>query len=403
MSMGRHKDMIEQGYDYGIKTRVCRDCIDEDGIQTFIVENSDDDDSMCSYCCIDDVETCGMGRVIGYIHECISTEWTEPANELPYESREGGWQGEVLTTIELLFQLGIEIDDETIIDDIVNSLYQSHWSKAGYFSPTPDQTMIYSWESFCRFVINKSRYFFLNAQNESFDSHQLGGMNPVKILNEVSLMVINLNMFLELPVSQVIKRVRIVDDYQEASTASTLGTPPLEFCTMANRMSPAGIPMFYGAYNLETSIRETFDPELSRTKKAVVGNFYPCRALLLIDLRMKFKFPSIFDKDKSFRFEKKFLLDFIEDFSKPIKRTDEAHITYVPTQIVTEYFRYILSKEANRRIDGVIYPSSKNKGDDAIVIFAENEQCVDKGVSSKYVEEVLFLDSYEAVDLTPFC
>jgi hypothetical protein len=134
--MGRHKHMMELGYDYDVGTRICQDCIEEEGIIIFIVENSNTDDSTCSYCYKENIKTCHMGLVIGYIHECISAEWTDPANELPYESREGGFQGEVLATIELLFELGIRIEDEKIIDDIVGSIYQRHWSKADYFSPT---------------------------------------------------------------------------------------------------------------------------------------------------------------------------------------------------------------------------------------------------------------------------
>ena len=250
--------------------------------------------------------------------------------------------------------------------------------------------------------MSKSRYFFLNANNESYDQNQHDEMNPIEILDSVASIVKNLNMLKIIPTSQKIKRVRIVSNYDEATTASDLGSPPLEFCKMANRMSPAGIPMFYGAFDLETAIKETYEPESPLTKKAVVGNFYPCRPLNLIDLSQNFKIPSIFEQDQKYRFEKRFLFDFIKDFTKPIERADRVHIDYVPTQIVTEYFRHILSKDDSVKIDGVIYPSSKNIGHKAIVIFADNDQCVEKGISSGYIEELLFLDSIEKVNLTPF-
>ncbi|WP_165741461.1 RES domain-containing protein, partial [Pseudoalteromonas sp. Z1A6] len=94
--------------------------------------------------------------------------------------------------------------------------------------------------------------------------------------------------------------------------------------------------------------------------------------------------------------------DFIKDFTKPIERADRVHIDYVPTQIVTEYFRHILSKKESMKVDGVIYPSSKNKRHKAVVIFADNEQCVEKDVTSRHIEGLLYLDSVEKVDLTPF-
>lgn len=70
-------------------------------------------------------------------------------------------------------------------------------------------------------------------------------------------------------------------------------------------------------------------------------------------------------------------MDFISDFTKPIERSDREHIDYVPTQIVTEYFRHIFKLNDKTNIDGVIYPSSKNQGKKAIVIFADSKQCVE--------------------------
>jgi hypothetical protein len=400
--MGRLKHMIEQGFDSDIGTSICQDCIKEDGIKAFIIENSTTTTSTCSYCNNINVNTCNMGLVVGYIHSCMIKEWSDPANVLPYESAEGGYQGEFSDTHDLLWQLGVNVDDETILDDITNSIEQSHWSKTSYFSLDPDQTLTYGWKSFCQFVMSKSRYFFLNAPNESYDKNQHDEMNPIEILDSVASIIKNLNMLKKLPITQKIKRVRIVDDYKEATTASDLGSPPLDFCKMANRMSPAGIPMFYGAFDLETSIKETYEPEPILTKKAVVGNFYPCRDLHVIDLSQEFKIPTIFNENQSYRFEKRFLFDFINDFTKPIERADSAHIDYVPTQIVTEYFRHILSKDNSIKIDGVIYPSSKNRGYKAVVIFADNEQCVEKGITSRYTEDLLFLNNYEEIDLTPF-
>ena len=33
--------------------------------------------------------------------------------------------------------------------------------------------------------------------------------------------------------------------------------------------------------------------------------------------------------------------NFIDDFTKPIERSDRAHAEYVPTQVVTGYFRHV--------------------------------------------------------------
>ena len=123
--MGRLKHMMEQGYDSDIGASICPNCIKEYSIKAFIIENSTTAISTCSYCNNINVKTCNMGLVFGYIHECITKEWSDPANVLPYEWAEGGYQGEVLGTHDLLWQLGVNVDNETILDDITNSIEQN--------------------------------------------------------------------------------------------------------------------------------------------------------------------------------------------------------------------------------------------------------------------------------------
>jgi len=403
--MGIVKRMMEQGFDSDLSKSICSSCINESGISEYIIRNEDTTLEDCSYCDesapTEGFKACKMNMVVEYIHECISREWCDSANVLPYETKEGGYQGTVLDTQELLYDLGVEVLDDQIIIDIANSIENEYWCEQNYFSLSPDLTLTYGWDAFCKFVMNKSRYFFLQAHNDQFDPDQHDEMNPVDILNSVGSIVKNLGMFEEIPLTQVLKRVRIVDDFSEATSASELGSPPIEYCNMANRMSSAGISTFYGAFDLETAIKETYEPEIPLTKKAVVGNFFPCKPLKVIDLSKFFKFPSIFDEDQSHRFEKGFLADFIRDFTKPIERADKAHINYVPTQIVTEYFKIIFAKNNKTSVDGVIYPSSKNRGHKAVVIFAENDQCIEEASKAKD-NSILALRNYEPVDLAPF-
>jgi hypothetical protein len=392
--------MLEQGYNSDLDENICSTCIDEVGISNFIINKQDSNIECCSYCdqtgAAEGFKACNFGLVVGHVFESISREWCDPANELPYQSSEGGYQGEVKDSVDLLYHLGVNVKNEKIITDIANSIDNGYWCRQDYFSLSPDKTLVYGWKSFCEFVISKSRYFFLQADNENYDPNQHDEMNPVDILKSVSSIVSEIGMFEDMLPTQELKRVRIVDDYSEATTASELGSPPLNFCNMANRMSPAGISMFYGAFDLETAVKETYEPQPEITKKAVVGNFSPTRKLRLIDLTKPFIVPSIFDENQCHRFEKSFLFDFIKDFTKPIERTDRAHVDYVPTQIVTEYFKVFLSKNGNTLIDGVIYPSSKNQGHKAIVIFADNEQCTDEEST------ILALHSFNSVDLQPF-
>ena len=79
------------------------------------------------------------------------------------------------------------------------------------------------------------------------------------------------------------------------------------------------------------------------------------------------------------------MIDFISDFTKAIQRSGYEHIDYVPTQIVTEYFRHVFKIGDQINIDGIIYPSSKNEGKKAIVIVNMGSENTELVVCTKYV------------------
>jgi hypothetical protein len=65
-----------------------------------------------------------------------------------------------------------------------------------------------------------------------------------------------------------------------------------------------------------------------------------------------------------------FMGAFIRDFQRPVSADGEHHYEYVPTQIVTEYFRAGLG--ATGKIDGVKYRSVKKGGGVCVVLFTDN-------------------------------
>jgi hypothetical protein len=374
------EEELEKGYSSNEGKTVCSNCFEEDGIQQFIEEHASHD--YCSYCQTSgkDVIACELDALIGHILKSIRYEWGHPANEgLPYESREGGWQfARVYDTQDLLDYIGLGNGPDKIYEDICGSMHDQEWCKRDPYSLSADRTLMFGWQKFSDFVCNKARYVFFKAENSDFDRDQHDEMNPVDILDALESIIKSNGMVINISDVTEIRRVRIVNPEVNLSTAKELGAPPSLFATMANRMSPAGIPMFYGAFDIDTAIKETYEPD-KKDKKAICGVFKPTRNLRVIDLSKNFDIPSLFDEHKrERRSDIKFLIDFISDFTKPIDRTDRAHVDYVPTQIVTEFIRYIFKTEDNVSVDGVIYPSSKNNGKKAIVIFANSEQCVDQ-------------------------
>ena len=65
---------------------------------------------------------------------------------------------------------------------------------------------------------------------------------------------------------------------------------------------------------------------------------------------------------------------FVENISKSIVQDNKTHTEYVPTQIVTEFFRYVFPEITDIVLDGIAYPSSKD-GNVCYVLFFDNEAC----------------------------
>jgi hypothetical protein len=226
-------------------------------------------------------------------------------------------------------------------------------------------------------VKKRSRYVFFNAPNPDYDPDQHDEMNPVDILEYLGSIAHDMQLVQTLPASTDIFRVRITDKGKSLSSARDLGSPPEDFAKIPNRMSPAGISMFYGAFDIKTAVRETYDVR-HKKQVAACGVFRPTRDLKIIDLSKVRGVPSLYDEVAyRKRPHAKFFRSFISDFTKPVDRKDRSHIDYVPTQIVTEYFRHMFKMKNGHHIDGIIYPSAKPGGGKAVVIFAGSEQCVD--------------------------
>lgn len=394
------EEEMDRGYSLVDGAYVCARCFGDEGLKSFIRKNHQM--GKCSYC-KRKVRVCSLNQVIEHILNSVRLEWGHPANEgLPYETREGGWQvANVYDTWDLLDDLDIQCDSEQLFSDIVWAIHDSEWCEVEPYSLPLDRTLVYGWESFCKFIIHTARFVFYKAENSAYDGYQHDEMNPVDILEAVGGIVHRLGLTKSIAVGEKIYRVRIVDSNITLTRADELGSPPANLANMPNRMSPVGISMFYGAFSIDTAIMETLDSSVDLDKKAVCGEFSPIRDLVVIDLSASFYVPSLFDPDEqSLRSYYKFMYDFITDFSKPIERGQRAHAEYVPTQVVTEFFRHVFRSESGSRVDGVIYPSSKN-GNQAIVIFADSSGCVDAGNEAQS-DALLKLEAVIDVDLQDY-
>lgn len=199
-------------------------------------------------------------------------------------------------------------------------------------------------------------------------------MPVVDILMEVGRMIKKYHLLKQLPKGTLLFRCR-QHGHGRLTDVAEFTAPPVEKAVVANRMSPVGIPMFYGAFKMEIAKLETVDEQDLDKNEYTVGMFRNQDSLNMVDFSRLPPYLSIFDSvGRKNSHPLKFLYNFVKDLSRPIRRDDHPHIEYIPTQVVTEYIRFMLKK--NSPCHGIVYPSAKKPGETACVLFMDQQQCL---------------------------
>ena len=137
-----------------------------------------------------------------------------------------------------------------------------------------------------------------------------------------------------------------------------LGPPPSSK-TIAGRMNPAGVPMFYGATDKSTAVSEV-RPVVGSF--VVLGKFEIIRKLRILDLDALTRVDvgdSFFDPQYPQRRSRAaFLKRFVREIGKPVLPEDEI-LGYLITQLIAEFF----ANKFAGGLDGIIYRSSQTDGD----------------------------------------
>ncbi len=384
--MGFAKSLWEQqqtqGFYFAGDKYVCADCFGDYAIRKFIDNNSEA--QICNYCGANSSKPIAahMDKVMAFILEGIESEWGDPDNEgVPYETAEGGYQGKVIDSYDLITdQIGdeLEINSDNLIQDIIDSLVNRQWCQKNFWVLRPEETLIFSWEQFVKQVKHHTRYVFFRVDDESDDHWDRDTIATSKMLDELGRIVSKLGVIKILDAGTRLWRARIHGKDKSFNTAKDLGTVQLDDARYSNRMSPVGIPMFYGALDMLTALKETVEWREQEAKVATIAPWKTLRQMKILDLTALPEMPSLFDPIKrDLRPSVAFLRSFVADVSKPIIKDRQEHIEYVPTQIVTEYFRHIYRDTDGSRLKGIFYPSSRNSEGVACVLFIENENCCD--------------------------
>lgn len=391
--------MIERNQSLEPDKRVCRRCIKDRGLSAFVRETGAA--GRCDYCRLKRRAVVTLGSLCEFIVDQVTSEFGDADNEfVPYDGGEGGYQFETHDTQELLFDiLLLEVLDNALAKDIVNGLPDCAWSRKWTVDRDLKSELLSGWWEYSAIVkegIPPDELGPVSGSDaEAFGiSYQSGdGIPAEKMLDALSAVLDRALPTRVIKRDKPIFRSRVTEESEPLpTTAAELGPPQAEK-TRANRMTREGAVAFYGAFDRETTIAETFQPERTGAENQVVtvGTWKPLRELQVVDLA-RLPHPPSFFTDRELYHGVRFLQDFADDLAKPIERDGREHIEYIPTQKVTEHIRRVHRCANGSAPDGICYRSSKKNGRDAVVLFIGRAECGAEDAGAGKREPVLELD-----------
>lgn len=247
-----------------------------------------------------------------------------------------------------------------------------------------------SWEEFARLVKHRVRYLRFPPEHTGNDNERVG---PADMLDALAHIVARYHLVTTLNAGTRLFRVRIHNPAKvPKNTVAALGPAPVEKARFSNRMSPAGMSMFYGALDETTAEMETFVRHDGNPVAATVATFELVENLRVVDLTKLPDVPIAFASNEA-DLERPailFLHAFVDDgFTQPIEKDGREHIDYVPSQVVTEYLRYRLAETIGEPIGGILYPSARKKGGVGCVLFVAHEDIYSNTLRQKVPFQLL--------------
>lgn len=267
---------------------------------------------------------------------------------------------------------------EALRKDVIDALPERGWITKFPFIASLDDELNIKWRHFAEMVKHKQRFTFL--LNKEFDGHPSEYDNGLfDILTELGAMIHQFGICKNLDKDTVIYRARPIQK-DTPLTFDEITSPPDE-CAKQNRMSPAGVSMFYGSFDEETARKEC-TPHTAHDGRGrfLIGQFEQNRSLQLIDLTALPK-PSFWHQKRETRDALAFMRIFHKEITKKITPDDRIHTEYIPSQVFTEYLRYAFKLEGEISVDGLVYNSSVNE-QHCIVLFCDQKE------SKEYVKLV---------------
>jgi HEPN/RES N-terminal domain 1/RES domain len=334
----------------------------------------------CSYCGRTSQEAiaCDLEAFLDAFAGGIGVDWEDALEFMPRDGGDWALPDAHRDIWDLLDEFDIDMHPD-LREDVIQAFEDVSYAPRYFFDYAPEEVLRYGWEQFVEQVLHRTRFFFLDPRAAPDDGDDFGRLIPVaRMMGALGQIIHDRDLVRVLQPGTLLYRGRLHEPVLQLAHAHSLGTAPLEHAKTSSRMSPAGIPMFYGAFDLQTAVEESIAAGRRPDQGLTVGVFEVGQNFHVADLVEPPIPPSVFDAERRDQIPAlRFLNRFVRDLSQPIDRDDREHLEYVPTQIVTEYLRHIYPPEFNEAVRGISYRSAVREEGASIVLFVENHDCID--------------------------
>lgn len=272
------------------------------------------------------------------------------------------------STRELMVDLELESDDERLNKDIEDVFTTNEWIEKDILHEDYRKALLDKWLAFAKAVTHARRYTFL-ATPEFLPL--IKGENPEDtrdILSSLKNLIVTQKLVHELSQGSILYRARRVKDKNNVYSFSDITAAPDSVATV-NRMSPAGVSLFYASFNENTAIDECVG---DKADAILLGEFATKKPMSVLDLT-QIPGPSFWIDNWQ---ENQFLHRFNQEITKKLNPDDKNLLQYIPTQVFTEFLRYMFTDENGNRLDGMIYGSSKTR-EKNVVLFCNQKESWD--------------------------
>ncbi|MFI6875788.1 HEPN-associated N-terminal domain-containing protein [Streptomyces sp. NPDC050400] len=361
----------EQGWDYG-HGFVCADCVDNEYLARKITAAAGADD-VCDYC--ERAPAAHIDILLEAFYGALHTEYGLASYENAYFAGELAaaqhWEGD-----DLVNQYVDVLRGERLQETVRSAARDDDfWVERHFIEPRRDRALLDGWERFSDQVKYRTRHVFWLAPPHR-DEELLGGgeIPAAAVLDTLGDLIPQVGLVHELPAGHRLWRARVHEEPEQHWHARLLGTALPTQARQPNRMSPAGIPLFYGADTPATALQEVTRHATEPAGLVTRAAFETTRPCRVVDFTRLGPVPDFFDIEQAhLRPVVAFLHQFVQRISADADGLE--HLAYVPTQIVTEYLLRVFCQD--QPVDGLVFPSSAAEGGICTVLNVPQERCLD--------------------------